>query len=642
MNGYYDRYDVRIGLIADEFFYDAISSAAPFVYLSPSDDISGKLDEIDCLLVVSTWRGLLNCEWRRLAYEDSDVRQHLYRMIDTCHDKKIPTIFYSKEDPPHYAHFINIAKRCDFVWTSATEMIEAYKADCGHDRVAALSFCINPDTQNPMRMANGYPDSDSVIFSGTWMPQYIQRRQDLPYLFNGVLRSGKRFCVYNRRSSDPPNSKYRYPARFAKYLRPAMPHRELLERHKASSWALNVNTETRSTSMFSGRCFELSACGVNLISNYSIGLHRLLPEVSIAYTSDDVALTLRRATPSWMAFRRACAIRAVMSGHTCYDAIGKILSAAGFKVGVSARPVAVVVSEVDDCVREMFNAQTYSPRKLFSKAEFSRAIANDFYFVAEWSIGKYYNPYYLEDMINCFKMGEYGIVESSAGTVTRRGAEDGKRIFTELFELPDIEKKGSKDVAVVEIDVGDDRRRLLACTIASLCLSRYFSRLKIELSGLDCASPATLGVVRLLCQKYTNVSEHRDVSDLPRILLRAGDEILPGPFDKMLRKTGWFWVRKVVGASLYCDREVHTVADGISLRTGRIGLVSTIGSPVIVRHSSEENPPGPVWPTIPAMHQSFLRRCINYYAENGLLHIGKRILSLKTKSFKNKKERTLA
>ena len=71
-----------------------------------------------CLLVESAFSGNSG-EWQRrlIQYQDQEDNP-LRELVQYCRSKGIPTIFWNKEDPPHFDDFIGAAKEFDFVFTT--------------------------------------------------------------------------------------------------------------------------------------------------------------------------------------------------------------------------------------------------------------------------------------------------------------------------------------------------------------------------------------------------------------------------------------------------------------------------------------------------------------------------------------------
>jgi len=406
---YYSRYNARIGIVCDAILYDSFASAADFAYLSPSagDD---ELRSLDMFLVVSTWRGLRDDEWLGVGKLGDPMRERLLELIRRCRALRVPTVFYSKEDPPNYGVFIDFARECDAVFTSAEEMVPQYRRDCGHDRIQVLPFCIDPSAQNPVG-CRPFSQVEGAIFSGSWMMKYPRRCRDLCALLDGAMMAGRGLCVIDRNSFRCGHSGYRYPNRYREFLRPAMPHRELQALHKSFGWSINVNSVTDSGTMFASRCYELLGCGCPVLSNFSAGMLRQLPEIAIADSPKFAKRLIRGSSPRQMEMRRASGIRRVMTGATCYDRVGAVLRAVGIETAQPRRAVAVVVKgEITAAMVKQFEIQTYADRRIFAEADFSVESSGVYSYVAEWDPSLSYGPFYLQDAIDAFKYTDAGFV----------------------------------------------------------------------------------------------------------------------------------------------------------------------------------------------------------------------------------------
>lgn len=461
MGRYYKKFNARIGVVCDPILLDSLAPAADFAYLPPTDEWRGRISSIDLLLVASTWRGLKNDEWDGLGHVGEPIRDRLLEIIDACNARGIPTVFYSKEDPPNYKVFLDFAKKCKYVFTSAVEMVPLYRKDCGHERVGVLKFCVNPIHDNPI----GCSDEERVpgaIFSGSWMIRYPLRCRDLAALLDGVRESGQELCIVNRNSRYGYHPGYRFPRRFRKSVISGMPHEQLSALHKKFLWSVNVNSVTDSSTMFAARCYELLANGCLIVSNFSLGMLNELPEIAIADSASFVTGLMKGITDREIDILRSSGIRRVMSGNTCYDRVAEILKAVGSSAEIEHPTVAVVISRDDEGLAEMFKAQTYANKKLFVAGSFDDKAKSDCRYVAYWEVGKTYGPYFIQDLLDVFKYADvdfavdegrpYSYVESpvagrtlfEVGGETRRGfcvkrsdatAEDVRGICDRIHEI---------------------------------------------------------------------------------------------------------------------------------------------------------------------------------------------------------------
>lgn len=405
MGRFYKKFNVRIGIVCDTILYESFSPAADFVYIPPTSDWRDRVRNIELLLVVSTWRGLEDSDWYGVGRMGEPIRQRLLEIIAECRQRNIKTVFYSKEDPPNYNVFLDFAKACDFVFTSAVEMVPKYKADCGHDRVKVLKFCINPHHDNPIGISETLPNL-SAIFSGSWMIKYPLRCRDLAAVLDGVVKAGSDLCIVDRNSYRNNHPGYRFPKRFAKFVVPAMQHSQLSELHRKHLWSINVNSVTDSSSMFAGRCYELLANGCLVVSNYSTGMLKELPEIVISDSAGFIASLMVKITKREIDILRSSGIRRVMTGNTCYDRIAEILQAVGIGAEVEVPSVAVVLPRNDEKLLDMFNAQTYVNKRLFFADSFNDAARSACKYVTYWMQDQVYGPHFIQDLINVFKYAD--------------------------------------------------------------------------------------------------------------------------------------------------------------------------------------------------------------------------------------------
>ena len=402
---YYEKLQNKIGIVCDEFFYDSICSAANFVYLTPQNWKTELENGLDALLFVSAWRGLSE-EWKGLAVLSNriigknKIADMAVEMIVSFKEKGIPTIFYSKEDPPNYERFLRYAKECDYIFTSAAECIPYYNEECGRDDVKAVSFGINPTEHNPIGFYNPNKDK-TVLFSGSWMEKYPQRCEEISIIFDGVLDSQYDLHIIDR--NYPQNKKYLFPENYRQYTSPAVPHDTLQKLHKCFNYGVNINSVTKSETMFANRGFELQANGVLLLSNYSVGINSILPTVQITNDKDEVNIILNSFTDEELYERQISGIRSVMTGHTCFDRIGEVLFPTGISAQQPVRKVLVIADKITDNIKASFERQTYVEKTLIQSSLLTPNQLKKFDMVTWFADDTYYGVFYLEDMINGFK-----------------------------------------------------------------------------------------------------------------------------------------------------------------------------------------------------------------------------------------------
>lgn len=396
---YYVPYRVPVAIIADEFLYNSFKDIADFKYVTP-DNYKFVCDEVEMLLIVTAWRGLHN-EWRFMGTEGSAANHAVYELIRHFKEKEKKIVFYSKEDPPNYHHFLPIAKQCDIIFTSAIEKIEAYKEDCGNDKVYLMKFGINPVYHNPIG-CRIKKRKNEVIFSGSWEKKYPVRVKEQEMIFNGVLSAGKKLKIIDR-NYELDNWGFLFPIRFYRYISPSIDHEHLQKVHKLYDWAINMNSVRDSRTMFANRIYELQAAGNLIISNESVGVKEQFNEVIIVNCKTDVIAALNAYNDEEVYKRQIEGIRRVMRNETTFDRVGELLNNSGYEVSQPIRKVAVLAEKLTEEIKKNFENQTYPYKILLKMSEDVDKELEECDMVAIWNENSEYGSFYLEDMINAFK-----------------------------------------------------------------------------------------------------------------------------------------------------------------------------------------------------------------------------------------------
>lgn len=407
---FYEAYKVRIGIIADEFLFHSFQGIADFLYITP-DNYKQLANEVEILLVVSAWRGLNN-EWRFMGTEGSEANRILYKVIQYYKEHNKTVIFYSKEDPPNYDHFLPIAGVCDIIFTSAEEMVERYKEDCNSNRVYTLRFGINPLYHNPIGIRK-IEKQDAVIFSGSWAKKYPVRTKELDIIFKGVLSSRYKLKIIDRNFMLD-SIGFFFPFKYYKYISPSIQHEYLQKVHKLFNWAININSVNNSRTMFANRVYELQAIGNLMLSNKSIGVEEQFPEIFIIHNHREVVQALGLYNDEEIYEHQIAGVRRVMTGETTFDRIGELLKKIGKNINQPVRKVLVIAKEMTDEIKKDFENQSYKERDLVELSQVTQIEPEKYDLWAVWGTDRYYGEYYLEDMINAFKYTDSNYVTKHA------------------------------------------------------------------------------------------------------------------------------------------------------------------------------------------------------------------------------------
>ena len=247
------------------------------------------------LLVESAWVGN-NGLWRRLIADHLDLIENpLLDLVRYCRGHDIPTVFWNKEDPPHFDKFIDAAKGFDVVLTTDADCVPKYKAICGHDRVDVLPFAAQPMLHNPRRESD-WP-RHRVVFAGSWVSeQYRERTESLHFLLDPALAFGLHIFDRNLSRTDlgSGSSTLRFPNRYRSAIKGSLGYAEMLTAYRCYDVLLNTNSVTDSPTMFSRRVFESLACATPVVSTESTGMSELLGKhVRVTRNAEETTSHLR-------------------------------------------------------------------------------------------------------------------------------------------------------------------------------------------------------------------------------------------------------------------------------------------------------------------------------------------------------------
>lgn len=339
------RPDINVMIIADKFTEEAFGYEWNQVSPTPENCLE-MLDStaIDFLFVESAWDGNGGA-WRYHLVGQSAPRPALVELVEKCREKGIPTVFWNKEDPPHYDDFLPTAKLFDIVLTTEAGLIETYKKEVGHDKVFLLPFAAQPVVHNPAKL-NGIQRKQSVVFGGMYFREkYPERRAQMDYLLPAASPWG--LDVYSRNTTE---QRYQFPEPYAKMVKGSLSYPEMIAAYHAYKVALNVNSVPHSTSMCARRIFEATACGAAVVSPPTDAIDNYFTHGVISQVEDEeTAKSVIRALVRSDEFRDRLvhqAQRQVWESHCYSHRVDKILSYLGLPVIDRKKSVAVIISTI--------------------------------------------------------------------------------------------------------------------------------------------------------------------------------------------------------------------------------------------------------------------------------------------------------
>lgn len=407
----FNKIDKRVGIICDEFLYNSYKDVVNLEYI-PYNYESMDLN-FDFVIIGTAWRGI-DDSWIGISSSRSAERLKVIELIASLKAKKIPVVFYSKEDPVNYDVYKDLASHCDFIYTSAIEAEEDYKVYTGNENVSTLSFGVNPHYHNPVgtRTALSRKKKDEVIFAGSWMVKYPVRNKESARIFDAINNNNTELTIIDRNLSLE-RERYYFPLRFIPNVTGPLTHENLQKIHKIFRWAINVNSVKYSDTMFANRIYELQAFGNLLLSNYSVGVNNKFPNVFILNHKTDFQTIFNNLQEHELRSIQAKGIRNVMRSETTYHRMQQIMHDIGIHYDETfEKPIYVVVPEITNDIRKQFEAQSYGNKYLLSEEEFKQKDISEGFFT-KFIEKYYYEEYYLEDLYSAFKYTDVDFVTKS-------------------------------------------------------------------------------------------------------------------------------------------------------------------------------------------------------------------------------------
>lgn len=287
--------DLTVGTILDEFSAESFGYEWAIVPLKRKEWES-QLALIDFVFIESAWNGN-GGDWKFKLTGTSGPSTEIVELLAECRRRGIPTVFWNKEDPPHFDDFLPLAKMFDVVFTSDVRLVHAYSKQLDHDRVAPLAFAAQPAIHSPARPSKNFAARD-IAFAGMYFThKFPERRAQMDLLLgaaDGVSpRMEHGLEIFSRFLGD--DERYQFPGSLADRVVGSLPYRNLLTAYKNYKVFLNVNSVVDSPSMCARRIFEITAAGTPVISTPSEATKRFFPlsELPQPESEEEAELVLR-------------------------------------------------------------------------------------------------------------------------------------------------------------------------------------------------------------------------------------------------------------------------------------------------------------------------------------------------------------
>ncbi|NJC22642.1 spore maturation protein CgeB [Arthrobacter pigmenti] len=345
---------IRVGVILDDFSRAGFDWEWTCVPLSPGVEEGDLLAlELDFIFIESAWDGN-GGSWKYKLLGSGGPSEEVRSLIRLANSLEVPVALWNKEDPPHYEDFLPLARLCDFVFTTDSNMIPRYTADLGHDRVDALPFAAQPKLHNPVRERRGWHDRD-VAFAGMYFShKYPERRKQMEMMLPGAVAACQAerttFDIFARASRG--KKEYQFPDDLQKHVLGELNYAQMLGAYKRYKVFLNVNSVVDSPTMCSRRVFEMTAAGASVVTAPSPAIEALFEpkELSVVSTTEDTTHQIRALlrNPSYAARQVHRAQRRIWREHTYGKRAQQIMAALGVTNSSSAKSptISVVVPSI--------------------------------------------------------------------------------------------------------------------------------------------------------------------------------------------------------------------------------------------------------------------------------------------------------
>lgn len=337
-----NRSKPRVATILDDFSAQAWGYEWDCVAVIPNTwKLELAANPVDMLFVESAWAGN-NKAWAYHLTGSSAPRPAIIELVAWCKSQGIPTVFWNKEDPPHYEDFLDTARLFDTVLTSDSTKIEQYRNDLGHERIHALSFAAQPAVHNPVRPQHGFQARD-VAFAGMYFAhKYPERREQMEMLLGGTLDVSRKMEhgleIFSRQLGGDAN--YQFPAPYDQHVVGSLPYEKMLTAYKAYKVFLNVNSVVDSPSMCARRIFEITASGTPVVTAPSRAISEFFnkSEVVEVSTREETASMVRALVRSKELRDRTVHLgqRNIWQNHTYAHRAEQVLNAAGIEKPASS------------------------------------------------------------------------------------------------------------------------------------------------------------------------------------------------------------------------------------------------------------------------------------------------------------------
>lgn len=256
--------------------------------------------------------------------------------------KKMPLIFWNKEDPMHYDRYLPIAKSADIIFTTDSNKVVDYQRDVPNADVYAVPFAAQQRICNPSDRFK--KPAESVCFAGSYYGVgHDERKRQLDALLPSIIEFNG--SIYDRMSAVD-SDRYKFPSQYTPFIRQAVPFTEIVKLYKQFKVFLNVNTIIDSPTMMSRRVYELLACGTPVVSTPSKAIEEQFSGiVHVANNAKEANLIINKLLTDEYFWEKTSHLgyREVMKKHTYTHRLRNIEASLGYQ-NSSIEPLVSIIT----------------------------------------------------------------------------------------------------------------------------------------------------------------------------------------------------------------------------------------------------------------------------------------------------------
>lgn len=329
--------------ILDDFTYSCFKYEFNLVQLSANKwKKQFKYQKPKFLFCESAWEAN-NSQWVG-AFSDKKSTKHsiLSEIISYCNKENIKTVFWNKEDPPNFHHFVDVATKFDVIYTTEERLVEEYKKRAPKAHVSSMMFAAQPLIHNAVD-AN---KNELICFAGAWRGfKYPERAKELEKMID-IISANDKVIIYDR-DYHKPHSKNRFPEKYKKIVSPPIAYEMLSNEYRNFKAMINVNSVSDSETMCARRIFEILSSRTILLTSYSPAVTKIFDKnVYMEGEADGGIKSFFSDSDLERSRKIQLNYRTVLDKHTYSRRADKIKNDLGFSDAVTASPkVQVIVGE---------------------------------------------------------------------------------------------------------------------------------------------------------------------------------------------------------------------------------------------------------------------------------------------------------